>query len=185
MQYGPAIYRGIVPANNLLEHDFAINGAIVSPCYASRLAVTKDTTQMSANNGYTFEVAAHWIASYFRRDKFLDLPGSPGEAIIQAERHNAWLRQRYPGMSSLPESYTGDLTFFKYVLLTLVSAIGPEFVDSWPQTVDTLLEDMGVKSMRSGGNFLTWAFKPIDIKEIEHLTEERDEKRMQEIALAC
>lgn len=150
MQYGPAIYRGIIPANNLLEHDFAINGAI-----------------MSANNGYTFEVAAHWIASYFRRDKFLDLPGSPGEAIIQAERHNAWLRQRYPGMSSLPESYTGDLTFF-----------------NWPQTVDTLLEDMGVKSMRSGGNFLTWAFKPIDIKEIEHLTEERDEKRMQEIALA-
>lgn len=32
--------------------------------------------------------------------------------------------------------------------------------------------------MRSGGNFITWPFKPIDIKEIEHLTEEREEKRV-------
>ena len=72
---------------------------------------------MSANNGYTFEVASHWIASYFRKDKFLDIPGSVGEAIIKTERHNAWLRQRYPGMhGSLSESYSGDITFFKYVL---------------------------------------------------------------------
>ena len=71
---------------------------------------------MSANNGYTFEVGAHWIASYFRKDGFLDIPGSVGEAIIKTERHNAWLRQRYPGMhGSLSESYSGDITFFKYV----------------------------------------------------------------------
>ena len=76
---------------------------------------------MSANNGYTFEVAAHWIASYFRKDKFLDIPGSVGEAIIKTERHNAWLRQRYPGMhGSLSESYSGDITFFKFVFQILV-----------------------------------------------------------------
>lgn len=74
---------------------------------------------MSANNGYTFEVGAHWIASYFRKDHFLDIPGSVGEAVIKTERHNAWLRQRYPGMhGSLSESYSGDITFFKYAVLT-------------------------------------------------------------------
>ena len=31
--------------------------------------------------------------------------------------------------------------------------------------------------MRSGGNWLTWPFKPVNITEIENLTEERDEKR--------
>lgn len=29
-QLPACIYRGIVPANNITEHDFAINGAIVS-----------------------------------------------------------------------------------------------------------------------------------------------------------
>lgn len=49
---------------------------------------------------------------------------------------------------------------------------------SWPQTTDALLEDMGLQTMRSGGSFLTWPFKAVDVKEIEHLTEEREEKRV-------
>lgn len=69
---------------------------------------------MSANNGYTFEVAAHWIASYFRKDSFLDIPGSAGEAIMKTERHNAFIRQRFPGLhGTLSESYSGDVAFFK------------------------------------------------------------------------
>ncbi|EKM52447.1 uncharacterized protein PHACADRAFT_211704 [Phanerochaete carnosa HHB-10118-sp] len=144
-KFPACIYRGIVPAENILEHDFAINGAI-----------------MSANNGYTFEVASHWIASYFRKDRFLDMPASVGEAVIQTERHNAWLRQRYPGAhGALSESYSGDITFF-----------------NWPQTTDALLQDMSLRTMRSGGSFLTWPFKSIDISEIADLTEEREEKRI-------
>lgn len=48
---------------------------------------------------------------------------------------------------------------------------------SWPQAVDTLLEDMDLKSMRSGGNWLTWPFKVIDLREIQFLKEERDARR--------
>ena len=43
-----------------------------------------------------------------------------------------------------------------------------------------MLNDMGLKTMRSGGSWLTWPFKTIDISEIENLTEERDEKRQDE-----
>lgn len=50
--------------------------------------------------------------------------------------------------------------------------------------MDTLLEDMGLPIMRSGGNWLTWPFKVVDLKEIEHLTEERAEKRAQVAAAA-
>ena len=49
---------------------------------------------------------------------------------------------------------------------------------SWPQTTDALLQDMGLRTMRSGGNWLTWPFKPVDISEIQDLTEEREEKRL-------
>lgn len=50
---------------------------------------------------------------------------------------------------------------------------------SWPQYTDELLEDMGLDSERSGGNWLTWPFKVIDVSEIEHLSEERKRKREQ------
>ena len=43
----------------------------------------------------------------------------------------------------------------------------------WPQHVDDLLKDMGVPIFRSGGNWLTWPVKVIDIKEIATLGEER------------
>ena len=44
----------------------------------------------------------------------------------------------------------------------------------WPQLVDDLLEDMGVPAMRSGGNWLTWPFKVVDLNEISTLKAERD-----------
>lgn len=43
--------------------------------------------------------------------------------------------------------------------------------------MDELLEDMGVRSMRSGGNWLTWPFKVISPDEITTLGEERRAKR--------
>jgi dimethylaniline monooxygenase (N-oxide forming) len=49
----------------------------------------------------------------------------------------------------------------------------------WPQTIDEMLEDMGLQTYRSGGNWLTWPFKVIELKEIEHLKEERDALRAQ------
>ncbi len=44
----------------------------------------------------------------------------------------------------------------------------------WPQYADDMLEDMGLRVLRSGGNALTWAFKPVDSAEIRMLKEERD-----------
>jgi len=115
----------------------------------------------TTNNGYTYEVSAHWISSYFLNDPFLRLPSSTEQAIYLAERNAAWLRKRYPLMlAAINESYSSDLAFW-----------------SWPQATDTLLEDMGLRSMRSGGNIFSWVFKVIDLAEIAKLKEERDLKR--------
>ena len=43
--------------------------------------------------------------------------------------------------------------------------------------MDELLRDMHLRAYRSGGNWLTWPFKVMDLKEIETLTAERDAKR--------
>lgn len=139
-----AVYRGIVPAKNILRRDFALNGAI-----------------FSTNNGYVYEVCAHWIASYLRGDAFLRVPPSAAAAVASAERNNAWLRVRFPGMFRYAnESYAADMAMF-----------------GWPQLADTLLEDMGLPIMRSGGNWLTWPFKVADLREIARLKEERDAQR--------
>lgn len=144
--WAASIYRGIVPAANILNRDFAINGAL-----------------FTTNNGYAFEVVAHWISSYFRGDPFLHVPPTPTDAVAAADMHTAWLRCRYPGMLGwVNESLCGDLAFW-----------------NWPQATDTLLEDMELNSMRSGGNWLTWPFKVIDLREIQFLKEERDDKRAQ------
>jgi len=50
-------------------------------------------------------------------------------------------------------------------------------VISWPQAMDELLDDLYLRSARSGGNCLTWPFKVIDIEEISALGEERRKKR--------
>jgi hypothetical protein len=43
----------------------------------------------------------------------------------------------------------------------------------WPQAADELLEDMHVRCSRSGGNWLTWPFRVIDLSELSTLGEER------------
>ncbi|PPQ99019.1 hypothetical protein CVT26_014396 [Gymnopilus dilepis] len=138
-KYVTSIYRGLVPARNIGNRDFAIAGAI-----------------FSANNGYTSEVAAHWISAYFQGDP-MRLPSSKEEAIRDAEIRAMWMRRRYPNMLSwVNESYSASLDFW-----------------TWPQAADELLEDMHLRSMRSGGNWLTWPFKIIDLKELSTLKEER------------
>ncbi|KAI6046405.1 FAD/NAD(P)-binding domain-containing protein [Pisolithus marmoratus] len=138
-----SIYRGIVPARNINRRDFAVNGAF-----------------FTTNNGYTYEVMAHWISSYFLGDK-MRLPSSPEEAEKIAGKNAAWMRRRFPEMLLwVNESYSSDLAFW-----------------SWPQAMDELLEDMGVPIMRSGGNWLTWPFKVITPAEIKNLREERRAKR--------
>ncbi|KAF7974401.1 hypothetical protein HWV62_38268 [Athelia sp. TMB] len=115
----------------------------------------------STNNGLVFETAAHWISSYFLGDSFLRMPASAEEAFESTEREAAYLRRRHPDtLLWVNESYNGLVKFF-----------------TWPQFVDELLADMGLRTMRSGGNWLTWPFKVMDLQEIEGLHEERLEKR--------
>ncbi|KAI0650878.1 FAD/NAD-P-binding domain-containing protein [Trametes meyenii] len=142
-RWSSSLYRGLVPARNIANRDFAVNGACVSP-----------------NNGYTVEVASHWISSYFLGDR-MRIPMTPETAFAETERAAAWLKRRYPEIpTALNVSHTGYLAFW-----------------TWPQHVDDLLEDMGLRVMRGGGNMFTWPFKIIDLDEIKQLKEERDERR--------
>ncbi|KAJ7476126.1 FAD/NAD-P-binding domain-containing protein [Mycena latifolia] len=141
--WSSSVYKGIVPSKNISRRDFAINGAVVS-----------------VNDGYSFEVTAHWISSYFLGDK-MKLPTTPEEASAHTERDARWLRKRYPDTNlSLNEAHTSYAAFF-----------------TWPQYTDELLEDMYLPSMRSGGNWLTWPFQVVDIKELATLHEERATNR--------
>ncbi|KAI0058583.1 FAD/NAD-P-binding domain-containing protein [Artomyces pyxidatus] len=143
MQWAGSIYRGLVPAKNIARRDFAINGAT-----------------FSTNHGMVYEVASHWISSYFLGDR-MRLPATAEDALETTERQAAWMRQRYPDMLVwMNESYTSKLDFC-----------------NWPQAIDELLEDMELPSMRSGGSWITWPFKTISLKEISKLTEEREAKR--------
>ncbi|TEB27449.1 FAD/NAD(P)-binding domain-containing protein [Coprinellus micaceus] len=124
------IYRGIVPAKNLLHRDFALVGSLFTP-----------------NPGYTNEVVAHWVSSYFQGDK-MKLPKTMEEAMLEAEKDSVWMKVR--------DSYSASLDFW-----------------TWPQAADDLLDDMHLPTRRSGGNWLTWPFKLIETKELSKLTEER------------
>ncbi|KIJ65798.1 hypothetical protein HYDPIDRAFT_109816 [Hydnomerulius pinastri MD-312] len=147
-QWASSIYRGLVPAKNINRRDFAINGAV-----------------FTTNNGYGFEVTAHWISSYFLGDK-MRLPSTVEEALAHTERNAAWMRKRFPDMLLWTnESYSSGLAFW-----------------SWPQAIDELLDDMEVPSMRAGGNWLTWPFKVISPDEISTLGEERRAKRQEDAA---
>lgn len=69
--------------------------------------------QFTINPGYTYEVTAHWIASYFRGDD-MQLPSLPAEAIAKAEEEVSWMKTRYPNMLSYAnESYSGSFDFMK------------------------------------------------------------------------
>ncbi|KAJ6498091.1 FAD/NAD-P-binding domain-containing protein [Mycena vitilis] len=115
---------------------------------------------LATNDGYTFEVISHWISSYFLGDK-MKLPKTPEDALKDTERDALWLRKRYPDLNlSLNEACTSTCVFW-----------------TWPQYSDELLEDMYLRSMRSGGNWLTWPFKVISINELSTLHEEREANR--------
>ncbi|KAF8490246.1 FAD/NAD-P-binding domain-containing protein [Russula emetica] len=138
--WSASIYRGLVPAKNIFNRDFAVNGAM-----------------FSAHHAYVSEVSAHWISAYFRRD-MLRLPRSIGEALDAAQYDGEWVRRRYPHILKwMSESNSSAAAFW-----------------TWPQFVDDLLEDMGVRAMRSGGNWLSWPFKVINLDEISTLKAERD-----------
>ncbi|KAI0044469.1 FAD/NAD-P-binding domain-containing protein [Auriscalpium vulgare] len=118
------------------------------------------------NNGMTCEVSAHWISAYFLGDP-LRLPTTVDKAREHGERHAAWMRQRYPDMLHyLNESYSTAAAVW-----------------DWPQWIDGLLEDMGLPTRRSGGNFLTWPFKVVRVQEIATLKEERDGRRARQLEL--
>ncbi|KAH9939295.1 FAD/NAD-P-binding domain-containing protein [Epithele typhae] len=139
--------RASVPTKLIAQRDFAINGAV-----------------LSANFGYTNEVAAHWISAYFLEDA-MRLLATPADARAEAERAGAWMRARYP---QVPVARTPNIT--GYVAFW-----------NWPQHADDLLEDMGLWTRRSGGNWLTCPFKVVDPEEIRYLKEERDAKRAADV----
>ncbi|KAJ7147149.1 FAD/NAD-P-binding domain-containing protein [Mycena crocata] len=160
-QWASSIYNGIVPAKNISRQDFAINGAVVSLLVSSPLPRLINR-QFTTNVGYTWEVSAHWISSYFLGDA-MNIPKTPEDAYQYTQRNAAWIRKRFPdALIRVNESYSSDIAFW-----------------TWPQYTDQLLEEMGLRSMRSGGNWLTWPFKVIDLKEISTLAEERRANRCQ------
>ena len=68
--------------------------------------------KFTANPGYSSEVAAHWVSSYFQNDN-MRLPSSAEEAIAEAEMRSAWMRARYPDMISWAnESQSTNLDFW-------------------------------------------------------------------------
>ncbi|KAJ7158509.1 FAD/NAD-P-binding domain-containing protein [Mycena filopes] len=145
--WSSSVYKAMVPTKNILRRDFAINGAM-----------------FSVNDGYSFEVMAHWISSYFLGDK-MKLPSTAEEALVRTERDAMWLRKRFPDTNlSANEAHTSYTVFF-----------------TWPQQTDELLEDMYLPSMRSGGNWFTWPFKVIKVKELATLHEERAANRSKNI----
>jgi dimethylaniline monooxygenase (N-oxide forming) len=74
--------------------------------------------QFASNNGYTYEVSAHWISSYFLGDK-MRLPSSAEEAIAIAQLNAAWIRKRFPGMLLwVNESESSSICLWEYVLMT-------------------------------------------------------------------
>ena len=69
--------------------------------------------QFSANSGYTYEVSAHWISSYFLKDT-MRLPSSVEEALAAEEYYAAWVRKRFPAVSMfVNESYCGALCLWE------------------------------------------------------------------------
>ena len=127
------------------------------------------------------EVGSHWISSYFLGDD-MHLPTTPEAAEEETERQSAWLRHRYPQVSpKANNSHTSNIGFWGYVSVCLhFRRIRFRWGFSglrWPQVTDDLLEDMGLEVMRSGGNWLTWPFRVVQIKEVAGLKEERDARR--------
>ncbi|KAK7042606.1 FAD/NAD-P-binding domain-containing protein [Favolaschia claudopus] len=97
MKWSSSVYKGIVPAKNILRWDFAINGAV-----------------LATNDGYLFETISHWISSYFLGDR-MKLPKTV-EAVLQHTKRDAlWLRKRHPDLDlSLNEACTSFSVFWTW-----------------------------------------------------------------------
>ncbi|KAJ7138063.1 hypothetical protein C8R44DRAFT_695262 [Mycena epipterygia] len=115
----------------------------------------------SVQNCYISECASHWIASYFRSDPFLAF--TQEEALQQAEREAAWLRFRYPKRQCFSDHEVG--------------CNPADALANWPRFTDTLMEDMGLRSQRSGRMWGLWPFQTIDVKELRTMGAERRAKR--------
>ncbi|KAI0650868.1 hypothetical protein C8Q79DRAFT_1007092 [Trametes meyenii] len=142
-RWSSGIYRGLVPAKNITRRDLAVFG-----------------TGLTTNIGYTSEVVSHWISSYFLGDR-MRIPDNVEAAIAATEREAAWLKQRFPQVSTaLNPSYTAFLSFLKYVLYS--SGMGGaqlthHLANNWSQYADDLLV--------------------VDLDELKNLKEERDARR--------
>lgn len=160
-----SLFRGIVPAANILRRDFVIAGAL-----------------FTANPGYTNEVASHWISAYFQGDK-MRIPETVDEAMSIAEEHAAWMRRRFPGMVRWAnESYSGTLDFLTlvYSFYFILYRKTDHYFLRYPQAADELLEDMYLPSIRTGNswfNWFTWWLSAIDITQLRTLGEERRAQR--------
>ncbi|KAJ7257344.1 hypothetical protein C8J57DRAFT_1185805 [Mycena rebaudengoi] len=115
----------------------------------------------SVQNCYISECASHWIASYFRADPFLAYTGA--DATVHAEREAAWLRFRYPTRDCFQDREVGCNT--------------ADALANWPRFTDGLMEDMGLRSQRSGCIWGLWVFQTIDVGELKTLGAERRAKR--------
>ncbi|KAH9853083.1 FAD/NAD-P-binding domain-containing protein [Lenzites betulinus] len=95
--WSSSLIRGIVPAKNIANRDFAVNGNCVA-----------------TNTGYVIEVSSHWISSYFLGDK-MRIPQTPEAALAAAERDAAWLKRRYPEIpAALHPNHTGYVAFWTW-----------------------------------------------------------------------
>ncbi|KAG9314917.1 FAD/NAD-P-binding domain-containing protein [Chiua virens] len=161
-QWASSIYRGLVPAKNITKRDFAISGAV-----------------FTANSGYAFEVIAHWMSSYFLGDK-MRLPSTVEEALAETERYSGLDEEAVPQRIRVPQRechQRGRIMDVRIYVLMFSVCTMTDLALRWPQAMDELLEDMGLRTMRSGGNWLTWPFKVITVEEIAMLSEERRIKR--------
>ena len=69
--------------------------------------------QFGANSGYMYEASAHWISSYFLKDP-MRLPSSAEEALTAGAYYAAWLRKRFPDVSTyVNESYCSALCLWE------------------------------------------------------------------------
>ena len=175
-EYVASIYRGIVPGKNILRKDFAIIGAAVSPSGEWKY-MERHWFSLIPSSHRTLHIAVKWqligyrpISKVIRCVYRLHLKR---RSERQKFDHYGWggaIQTCYHGrMKAIAALSISGRKFYKIynrrrVLTWLIRYI---------QAADELLEDMHLPSMRSGGNWLTWPFRVIDLKELASLSEER------------
>ncbi|KAL0945707.1 hypothetical protein HGRIS_014855 [Hohenbuehelia grisea] len=93
VKWASSIYRGIVPANNLKQRDFAVNDAII-PLKCLRIGSLR------------ISLATRCACPR---------PLRPEEAFTAAEVNAAWMRKRFPNdLLCANESYTGSVPIWSW-----------------------------------------------------------------------